>query len=77
MKGNRNTVPVGSAKSTVYMLLFVDIATLLSPNTINTTRLVRLLEMCVLCGRGEEEGRTAAFIFLTTSSCVQNCKVIK
>lgn len=59
MKGSRNTAIVGSAKNTVYMLLFVDIATFLSPNTINTTRLVRLLEMYVLCGRGKEQGRIA------------------
>lgn len=37
MKGNINAAIAGSAKNTVCMLLFVDIATLFSPNTINTT----------------------------------------
>lgn len=75
MKGNMNTAIVGSAKNTVYMLLFIDIATLFSPNTINTTRLVRLRNVCAVWkGRGGQN--SGVFIFLTTNSCVQKCKVM-
>lgn len=52
MKGHMNTAILGSAENTVYVLLFVVMATLFVPNTINTRRLVRLTEMYVLCGRG-------------------------